>query len=674
MKHWHLILWAGFLIVSGSCSSQVRTSPDWVQRQQELSRLFDLSRLSVITLEVTREEWSQLLKNFDANPGTEEMVRADFIWQRGEDTIMLTNIGLRPRGNVFSRNRPEGSYGQSHQTKDPDWHHAHFKLGFDQFQDQEFMGLESLNLKWLNNDPTHVREVYGYDLFRRFGVYTSSHISYTRLYIHVQGDPAPAYFGIYTMIEPIDKKFVQARFLDDQGHLWKCLWGADFKRTAAQSKMGVEDINPTNKALSVKPPYDLKTSKKEIEAARAKLYDYVVKLNTLKGPAFEKWISRHLDTETFLRYLAVNTLVGMWDDYWVNQNNYYIYLDTRGRLTYIPYDYDNSLGTGQILANVGIQDVLNMSPNHSNRPLVKKVLDIPRYEKRYRELLAELLDPARELFDVTASTNRIRQWQALIAPYTTNDTGEDMVIQDRPAGWGNTPFYRLLSGDHYGGPLPANYFTTRSYHASLQLGLIQAPVPARADFTLKGLQQHPKGYYFTIRQQETLDIRVQSEQSLTQILVAGVVGYTNQGQPVFTLPLKLGDPRSEDGIQRHILLLSAHNDQGQLQREVYTILQFDGSYHSPEVSGDTVVFRLKYQPGYEVEMRGPFNNWGEGGKIYLTPAGEGMYQLVTNKNFIPSGTEYFYRIKKGDKKRWITDYANTNNVNSGHYGPLYIYR
>jgi hypothetical protein len=35
----------------------------------------------------------------------------------------------------------------------------------------------------------------------------------------------------------------------------------------------------------------------------------------------------------------------------------------------------------------------------------------------------------------------------LIAPHIANDTGEDMVINDTPASWGNAGFYRALSGD-----------------------------------------------------------------------------------------------------------------------------------------------------------------------------------------------------------------------------------
>jgi hypothetical protein len=39
----------------------------------------------------------------------------------------------------------------------------------------------------------------------------------------------------------------------------------------------------------------------------------------------------------------------------------------------------------------------------------------------------------------------------MIGGFVSNDTGEDMVIADQPAYWGNQPNYRLLSGNSQGG-------------------------------------------------------------------------------------------------------------------------------------------------------------------------------------------------------------------------------
>ena len=48
----------------------------------------------------------------------------------------------------------------------------------------------------------------------------------------------------------------------------------------------------------------------------------------------------------------------MWDDYWFNKNNFYFYFDSNGKFYFIPYDYDNTLGTSSGM-NSGTQDMLN---------------------------------------------------------------------------------------------------------------------------------------------------------------------------------------------------------------------------------------------------------------------------------------------------------------------------
>lgn len=75
----------------------------------------------------------------------------------------------------------------------------------------------------------------------------------------------------------------------------------------------------------------------------------------LKIILLRKWMSIY-----FLKTYAIrNVTVGMWDDYWSNSNNYYFYFDAAGKFYFIPYDYDNTLGTSLLMANSGIQDPLS---------------------------------------------------------------------------------------------------------------------------------------------------------------------------------------------------------------------------------------------------------------------------------------------------------------------------
>ncbi len=424
--------------------------------------LYDIQVLPEITLYVTEDNWNQYLKNFDENEDNSEYIPVAFTFTKQGKTFYRDSVGLRPRGNT-SRRRPEGVKGELHRKDNADWHHAHFGIKFTEYETgQRFFGSDRVVLKWFHEDPTYVREVYSYDLFRRFGVWSSPRASYCRLSIHVEGDSRPAYFGVYAMIEGIRKGYLADRrkdgFLpDDQGNLWKAAWtsmgGANLEY-ADKSKMGTS--NDGNDY-----PYDLKTNEKTaLDAAKDELAAFIDGMKPLTSgtEALKTWLEQHMDVDLFLRAQAVNVMVGMWDDYWVNQNNYYFYFDENSRFYFIPYDYDNTLGTSNNI-NPGTQDPMHWGSRGGDRLLIKKVLSIPEFEARYKGYLQEL---AVGEFAYASSKARIQAWHTMIRPYIVNDTGEDMVIEDKPASWGNYSKYRLLSGGVGDGQSgETNFFLTK---------------------------------------------------------------------------------------------------------------------------------------------------------------------------------------------------------------------
>jgi hypothetical protein len=124
-----------------------------------------------------------------------------------------------------------------------------------------------------------------------------------------------------------------------------------------------------------------------------------------------------------------------------------MYFDEQAKMHWIPYDFDNTLGTSFIVKDAGKQDVLRWGSVNSSRPLLAKIMAVPAFKAKYVQYLNELIDPNRNLFDAQKSMARIKAWHQLVGPHIKNDTGEDMVIADQPASWGNASFYRLLSGD-----------------------------------------------------------------------------------------------------------------------------------------------------------------------------------------------------------------------------------
>jgi hypothetical protein len=90
------------------------------------------------------------------------------------------------KGNT-SRRRPEGNPGETHNATNPDWHHASFTVSFKKYnKTQLFHNSEKVVLKWFKDDAMYAREVYSYDLFEKFGVWTAPQSSYCKLTIKVR--------------------------------------------------------------------------------------------------------------------------------------------------------------------------------------------------------------------------------------------------------------------------------------------------------------------------------------------------------------------------------------------------------------------------------------------------------------------------------------------------------
>lgn len=401
-----------------------------------------------IIIHITKEEWDRLLARYDEYSSNADYFHADFTYSNGKEEIFIEDGGLRLRGNT-SRRRPEGNSGEVHKTDQTDWHHCHFGINFRKYhKDSEHTvhGVRRLNLKWFKDDPCYVREVYCYDLFRRFGIWTGVFSKYCRVWLDVEGDSKPAYFGVYNMIEPINDEFIKSRvsdrFMSDDGFLWKCSHGAGGSanlRSTDDSKFNWDQNNGINYT------YEFKGDEEDFSTAKTQFKSFITKLNNLDDNEFYTWIQEVCDVEFLLRTYAVNVAVGMWDDHWINGNNYYLYFNSEDpedyKVWFIPYDYDNTLGTSLLLSDAGRQDPYTWG---SSGLLMDRLMKYADFRKMYSDALKTLADPTKDLFHMDASVPRILNWQSQISGFIENDTEEDMVIKDHPASWGNHHEYRLM--------------------------------------------------------------------------------------------------------------------------------------------------------------------------------------------------------------------------------------
>ena len=125
------------------------------------------------------------------------------------------------------------------------------------------------------------------------------------------------------------------------------------------------------------------------------------------------------DTDTFLRWLATNTVIQNWDTYGVAYHNYYLYTDPgSGQITWIPWDNNESL-----MSSGGRNATLSLSLDEvgDNWPLISYLLADDVYQAQYVEYVEQVADTT---FNPDTMMMTYQALYDLIQPYAVNEIDE----------------------------------------------------------------------------------------------------------------------------------------------------------------------------------------------------------------------------------------------------------
>ena len=273
----------------------------------------------VHTIHVTFSEnnfWDILNNNYQTSIDPISGVPTDVPYLMGEvsiDGVVMDSIGLRQKGfsSHFSSNNNKKS----------------LKLKFNEFvPGQRFDGLKKFNLSNGVGDPAMQRDVLCYELMRRQGI-RAPRTSYARVFLN------NTYWGLYVVIEQIDKTFVTDNFLEGTGNLYKNI---------AWSDLEWQGSNQSAYEASI----ELKTNKTENDwSGFINLLDV---LHNTPDADFATEFQKVFDVDYFIRTLAIDVITNNWDSYMDHGRNYYLYQEPTSELFYwIPWDYNLAMG-GQL--------------------------------------------------------------------------------------------------------------------------------------------------------------------------------------------------------------------------------------------------------------------------------------------------------------------------------------
>ena len=278
--------------------------------------VFDDSSVRQIDIRLSQVDWDKLW----ADPEAKYQVRADAI-VFGEP---LDDVGFRMRGQFSLRESG---------TKKP------WKIDTDAYIDgQEFHNLRQLMLLNSIGDPSMMREKLAYEMMAFAGL-PASHVAYVELWIDITDDDQPAfYWGVYTLVERVDNKYLSNRFGPDSkgGNLYK----------ASHAQRGPMDLRYYGESIDQYPSQNGQYAYGKMNNEAELDYSDIIELcRVIDGTQyttdqdFMQALEGVINVDAFLRYIAVVTILDNWDSYVYTGNNFYLFNNpVTGRFEWIPWD------------------------------------------------------------------------------------------------------------------------------------------------------------------------------------------------------------------------------------------------------------------------------------------------------------------------------------------------
>jgi spore coat protein H len=316
-----------------------------VSSAQTTNDLFNNTTLQRVDLELHSSDWQKLKENFQANT----YYPADLKWN-GQTVY---NVGIRSRGRG-SRNA----------------HKPGLKIDFDEYSaNQKFLGLKSLVLDNLTQDPSGIHETVSMAFYARLGIPTPRE-AHVRLY--VRGE----YIGLYALVESVDKDFLARIYgsigddTQNDGWLYEFVWQEDWRFTDLGS-----DLAP------IKLHFDATTheSKSDEEKYR-RIQEWITLSNTTSEDRFVEVLGGRFDLPGFIRFVAAQAFLGDTDGFLgaFGMNNFYLYrLENQEKHVLIAWDTDNTFWG----------PTFPVQPDDTN-VLMQKLMRIPEYNAMWYAELA----------------------------------------------------------------------------------------------------------------------------------------------------------------------------------------------------------------------------------------------------------------------------------------------
>jgi hypothetical protein len=333
---------------------------------QTADDLFNSGVLQRIDLTINSRDWEKLRANSQENtyyPLTVswrgQVVRDAWVRSRGHGTRSGDKPGLRLD---FNRN-----------ASGP----------------KEYLGLKSLVLDNLLQDPSGMHEMLTTSFFPRLGL-PAMREAFTELYVNGR------YAGLYAVVEPIDKHYLARIFgadadghVENDGYLYEYKWMYNYQLNYLGSELE-----------SYAELFEPKTHEHDSMAALYSPIQLMVReINEARDDMFVSNVSKYLDLPLFVRHVAVQSLLAEVDGLlgYAGINNFYLYRFEKKDLSqFLLWDADNTFRASDYPILFG----------HEENVLMRRAMKISSLRSTYFNTLLDAARSAEEFNDDEADADK----------------------------------------------------------------------------------------------------------------------------------------------------------------------------------------------------------------------------------------------------------------------------
>ena len=389
--HRRFLLFLGLIITAISTNCIAKNIN---QRELKIDDLFPHDQVLDVQITIDSKDWDSIRHQsrnfFEALNESRQHAPIDHPYTYFEASVLIDGVefpqvGIRKKGFIGSQNstRPSIKVKLNHVDKEG-----------------QIDGLTNLTFNNNQQDVSLISQFMGYGLFNAAGI-PAPRCAYANVTVNGQD------LGIYAHVERIHRPFLKREFGNDDGVLYEGTvvdfypgWLGSFEH-----KLGSDEVG------------------------RKKIQKLIDVLNN-PNENIESLIGELVDLESFYVFWAMEGLLGFWDGYSGNRNNFFIYLNPKtDKFHFIPWGADSMFERYS-----PIRDDRRDPVSVKTQGLISnRLYQLKSGRQRYQNALEEIMAQNWSGTALLAETKRI---QALVKPYlAVGDEYESNYNQDEARGW-----------------------------------------------------------------------------------------------------------------------------------------------------------------------------------------------------------------------------------------------